>query len=231
MEDLSACLRPTPLLDSDHPSIVEHARRVTEGAGGPREQAVALYLAVRDGLRYDPYSLDLGENGLRASNVLASGRGWCVAKAGVLAAGARALGIPARLAFADVRNHLATPRLLELMGTDVFYYHGCTELFLEGKWVKATPAFNLAMCQRFGVLPLEFDGRENSVFHPFDRSGRQHMEYIRDRGFREDMPLDELRDAMTTHYSSMTSSASGTSVPAGDFEEETRKVQGEAARG
>lgn len=217
MEDLSSCLRPTALLDSDHPSIVEFAARTTDGAGDAREQAIALYLAVRDGLRYDPYSLDLSEDGMRASNVLASGRGWCVAKAGVLAAGARSLGIPARLAFADVRNHLATPRLLEQMGTDIFHYHGCTELFLDGKWVKATPAFNLAMCQRFGVLPLEFDGRENSVFHPFERSGRQHMEYILDRGSRDDMPLEELREAMTRLYSRMTTK------PEGDFDEESKQ--------
>lgn len=214
MEDLDACLRPTSLLDSDHPSIAELARRATDGADGPREQAVRLYLAVRDGLRYDPYSLVLTDDGLRASSVLASGRGWCVAKAGVLAAGARALGIPARLAFADVRNHLATPRLLEQMGTDVFHYHGCTELFLEGRWVKATPAFNLAMCQRFGVLPLEFDGRQHSVFHPFDRSGRQHMEYILDRGSRDDMPVEELREAMLRYYSRMTE------APSGDFDRE-----------
>lgn len=216
MEDHAACLRPTPLLDSDHPAIVGFARRATEGAGNPVDRAVSLYLAVRDGLRYDPYSLDLSDEGLRASTVLASGRGWCVAKAGVLAAGARALGIPARLAFADVRNHLATPRLLELMGTDLFHYHGCTELFLEGRWVKATPAFNLQMCERFGVRPLEFNGREHSVFHPFDRSGRQHMEYILDRGSRDDMPLEELREAMARLYPSM-----GTS-PAGNFDEESK---------
>jgi transglutaminase-like putative cysteine protease len=214
----AACLQPTDLLDAGHPDIVAFSLRVTEGAQGEIDRAVRLYLAVRDGLRYDPYSLDLTPGGMRASAVLASGRGWCVAKAGVLAACARALGIPARLAFADVRNHLATPRLLELMGTDVFYYHGCTELFLEGRWVKATPAFNLAMCERFGVKPLEFDGREDSVFHPFDRTGRRHMEYVRDRGCREDMPLEELHEMMRVHYSRMET------APRGDFDEESKAV-------
>ena len=213
--DLTRWLQPTRCLDADHPQV----RAFTDAASGdttdPVARAVRLYYAVRDGLRYDPYSVDLTEEGLTASTVLARGRGYCVAKAGVLAAVARAAGIPARLGFADVRNHLATPRLLELMGTDVFYYHGYTELYLDARWVKATPAFNVELCQRFGVRPLEFDGRADSLFHPFDAGGRQHMEYVRDHGPRDDMPVDELREAMARHYPLMA----GATV-AGDFHAE-----------
>lgn len=209
------CLRPTPLIDSDHPRIVEFARDAAAGATDGVDVACRVYLAVRDGLRYDPYGIELTEDGMRASAVLASGRGWCVAKAGVLAACSRSLGIPARLGFADVRNHLATERLLAQMGTDIFYWHGFTELFLEGRWVKATPAFNLQMCERFGVLPLEFNGRDDSVFHPFDATGRRHMEYVRDRGSRDDMPLEEIRRGLAECYPAM---AGG--VPRGDFDSE-----------
>ena len=53
---------------------------------------------------------------------------------GVLAAAARVLGVPARLGFADVRNHLTSPRLREMMNTDVFAYHGYTELLIDGRW-------------------------------------------------------------------------------------------------
>jgi len=141
--------------------------------------------------------------------VIARGRGYCVAKATVLAAAARALEIPSRLGFADVRNHLATPRLREQMGTDVFYYHGYTELHLDGRWVKATPAFNIELCQRFGVKPLEFDGREDSIFHPLDAEGRQHMEYLHDRGTRDDVPLEELREAMARLYPHMRGPVEG----------------------
>jgi transglutaminase-like putative cysteine protease len=137
--------------------------------------------------------------------VIALGRGYCVAKAVVLAAAARATGIPARLGFADVRNHLATERLRRMMGTDIFYYHGFTELHLEGKWVKATPAFNIELCHKFGVLPLEFDGRSDSIFHPFDASHRRHMEYVNDRGSRVDLPFDELREAMARYYPRLSS--------------------------
>ena len=128
-------LRPTAFLDADHPRVRELAETATAGVTDNTERAVRLYYAVRDGLRYDPYSIDFSPEGCAASAVIARRRGYCVAKATVLAAAARAVGIPSRLGFADVRNHLATPRLREQMGTDVFYYHGYTELHLEGRWV------------------------------------------------------------------------------------------------
>lgn len=212
-------LRATRCLDADHPRLRAFAE---EAVGDERDavtRAIRLYYAVRDGLRYDPYGLELSVEGLQASAVLARGRGWCVAKAGVLAAAARAVGIPSRLGFADVRNHLATPRLLALMGTDVFYYHGYAELLLAGRWVKATPAFNIELCAKFGVRPLEFDGRTDSIFHPFDAEGRRHMEYLRDRGPRDDMPVDELREALARLYAGIADWPAG-----GDFHAEAAET-------
>jgi len=113
---------------------------------------------VRDGLRYDPYRADLSAHGMKASTALTKGFGWCVPKAVVLAAVARAAGIQARLGFADVRNHLSTVRLRATMPTDVFAWHGCTELWPDGTWRKATPAFNIELCDKFGLLPLDFNG-------------------------------------------------------------------------
>jgi len=202
-------LRPTAFIDADHARVRELAETATAGVTDDTERAVRLYYAVRDGVRYDPYSIDFSPEACTASAVIARGRGYCVAKATVLAAAARALEIPSRLGFADVRNHLATPRLREQMGTDVFYYHGYTELHLDGRWVKATPAFNIELCQRFGVKPLEFDGREDSIFHPLDAEGRHHMEYLHDRGTRDDVPLDELREAMARLYPHMRGPVEG----------------------
>jgi transglutaminase-like putative cysteine protease len=185
------CLAPTALVDSDHPAVRAFAQEHA-GGGDARERAVALYYAVRDGFRYDPYRVDLAPQGMRASSVLALGHGWCVTKAALLAAAARASGIPARLGFADVRNHLSTQRMRETMATDVFLWHGYTELWHEGRWRKATPAFNIELCDRFGLLPLEFDGRADSIYHPFDRSGQRHMEYLRERGSFAEMPLARI---------------------------------------
>ncbi|HYW93560.1 MAG TPA: transglutaminase family protein [Gammaproteobacteria bacterium] len=210
-------LKPTRYLDCDEPAVRDYAARHA-GGGVPREQAVRLYYAVRDGIRYDPYSMRFEPDNFRASAVLRRERDFCIPKAVLLAALARARGIPARLGFADVRNHLATPRLLQAMGTDLFIYHGYTELHLEGKWVKATPAFNLGLCEKAGVKPLEFDGRSDSVFHQYDRSGRRHMEYVRDHGSYADLPYAEILAAMREAYPAML--GEGKAAPDGDFEAE-----------
>ncbi len=193
-------LRPTAIIDSDHPEIVELASRTTGGSRDPVEQAVKLYYAVRDGIWYDPYSPFYRPEHYRASNVLKRGRGYCVSKASLLCALGRARGIPSRLGFATVRNHLATRQLLEYMGTDIFVYHGYTEFFLEGRWVKATPAFNIELCRRHNVPPLEFNGREDSLFHPYNNENKRFMEYVEDLGTHHDVPLDRILAAWRATY-------------------------------
>jgi transglutaminase-like putative cysteine protease len=117
---------------------------------------------------------------------------WCVPKSIVLTALARASGIPARLGFADVRNHLTSEKLTETMGTDLFAWHGYSELWLNGRWVKLSTAFNKELCDRFGVKALEFDPVEGALMHPFDQSGRRHMEYVRERGSYLDLPMSDM---------------------------------------
>ena len=186
-------------IDSDHPEVVAFARQKASGATRS-EQAVALFYAVRDGFRYDPYRLDFSPEGMKASRVLALGHGWCVTKAALLAAACRAQGIPARLGFADVRNHLSTPRMRAMMQTDLYVWHGYTEILLEGAWRKATPAFNIGLCDKLGILPLDFDGVHDAVFHPFDGQGHQHMEYVRQRGSYDDIPVQELLQGYQQAY-------------------------------
>jgi transglutaminase-like putative cysteine protease len=186
-------------VDSAHPLVRAFAKKHIHGKD-ERERAISLYYAVRDEIRYNPF-LDFSDPEVfRASAVLEAGEGFCVGKASLLAACARAAGIEARLGFADVKNHLTTPRLAETMGSDLFIYHGYTDLRIDGRWVKATPAFNLALCTRFRVKPLEFDGRADSIFHPFDEDDRRHMEYLRDRGVHADVPVDEIQREFRAAY-------------------------------
>lgn len=194
-----ATLAPTALIDSGHPLVLEFVRTHDRG-GSDRERAVALYYAVRDGFRYDPYQTELSPEGMKASTVIAKGLGWCVPKATLLTAVYRAAGIPARLGFADVRNHLSTERMRQSMQTDLFYWHGYTEVWIEGAWRKATPAFNLSLCQKFNLLPLEFDGLADSIYHPFDGAGNRHMEYVHQRGSFDDVPLDALLADFQRYY-------------------------------
>lgn len=209
-------LAPTSSLDHQHPAVAAFARDAA-GSGGASEKARRLYYAVRDGIRYDPYSFRLSPEWLTASRTLQAGAGWCVPKAILLAACCRAEGIPARLGFADVRNHLATKRLLELMGTDLFLWHGYVSLFLDGRWVKATPAFNIEMCRRFGVVPLEFDGTADSLLQPYNAHGDRHMEYVHDRGLFDDLPYQSLAADMVAAYPRLVAAAAAPAAP-GSFE-------------
>lgn len=199
---MSDFLAPARYIDSDHPAILAFAQGNAKGATA-LERAVSLYYAVRDGIRYNPFIDYTQESAYRASGCLAAGEGYCVGKASLLAACARAAGIPARLGLADVKNHLTTPALRERMGTDLFVYHGYTDFFLEGRWVKATPAFNIELCRKFRVKPLEFDGRADSIFHPFDEDDRRHMEYVHDRGTHADVPVAEIMDVFRRVYPSL----------------------------
>jgi transglutaminase-like putative cysteine protease len=193
-------LQPSLAIDCDSGAVAAFARKNAGNSADPRERAVRLYYAVRDGIRYDPYTIDLSIEGIRASATLKSGRGWCVAKAILLAACCRATGIPARLGFADVRNHLTTQRMRDQMKTDLFFWHGYTSIYLEGVWVKATPAFNIELCERFRLKPLDFDGRRDSIYHPFDLEGKRHMEYLAYRGEFADVPLDQIAETFRREY-------------------------------
>lgn len=192
-------LQPGTFIDSGHPLVAKFAAEHAHGAD-ERARAVSLYYAVRDAVRYNPFQNFLLDASYRGSVCLEAGEGWCVQKAALLAACARASGIPARVGFADVKNHLTTPRLTERMGTDLFVFHGYTELLLDGKWLKATPAFNLELCEKFRVKPLEFDGRNDSIFHPFDQDQRRHMEYVRERGSFADVPAEDIKRAFSETY-------------------------------
>jgi transglutaminase-like putative cysteine protease len=199
-DDPARYLAPTRFLDYEHPAVRAFCEAHVDETRTDRERAVKLYYAVRDGLRYDPYGIRTRPETYRASYVIEQGRGYCIQKSAVYAALCRSVGIPARPGYADVRNHLATERLLDLLEHNLFVYHGYAEVHLEGRWVKATPVFNIGLCEKFHVLPLEFDGREDSLFHPFDAKGQRHMEYVLDRGPRADVPFEEIVGAMVQTY-------------------------------
>jgi len=193
-------LVPTQHIDSDSTEVITFATERIGGAKSHVERAVRLFYAVRDEIKYDPYHIDISRESFTASVVLSKKSGFCIEKALLLAASARAVEIPSRLRFADVRNHLTTARLKELMNTDLFIFHGYTELFLNNTWIKATPTFNASLCRRFGVRPIEFDGIHDSIFHEFDSRGEKHMEYVRDRGHYADLPYDELIATFKKYY-------------------------------
>ncbi len=207
---------PGRFVDSNSPQVIAFAGAASAGATEATDAMLRLYSAVRDEILYDAYVDWTDPNAFRASSVLAAKRGFCVGKACLLAASARVLGVPSRLGFADVRNHMTSPRLYERMKTDVFRWHAYCELQLSGKWVKATPAFNASLCERLGVKPLEFDGWTDSLFQPFDNAGRKHMEYVVDRGTFADVPFETILADFRAHYAAL----SAEDRLAGDFQSE-----------
>ena len=191
-EEHSLYLTSTTIIDSDHQIIQDYARKARGESTDPIDVAVKLYLAVRDGILYDPYSPFYLPKHYRASYVLKRGRSFCVPKASLLCALGRASGIPSRVGLADVRNHLTTKQLIEFMGSDLFVCHGFVEFYLEGNWAKATPAFNSELCGRHHVPPLEFNGREDSLFQPYNSKNQKFMEYVAFRGVYADVPVGEI---------------------------------------
>ena len=222
-------LCPTEFIESDSPEIQAFAKKATEGAKTPREKAVKLYYAVRDGIYYDPYRIEPSRNSFKAGTILRQGYGYCVAKAVLLAAALRSQGIPCKLHFADVRNHLTTQRLRKAMQTDTFYYHGYNDIWLDGRWIKVTPTFNLSLCEKFKVKPLDWDGVNDAVFHPFNLEGRRHMEYVTDHGSFADLPYDTIIENFVTRYGDAAKNFANQANQAGDFEreaqEESQKIQ------
>ena len=201
-------LEATFFLDHDSASVRDFTEDVIAGVSSPAERASLLFAAVRDGVWYDPYSVTGDPEHYRASYVLEAARAYCVPKAVLLTAVLRAAGIPARLGFADVRNHLQTDTLRAVMGgTDLFVYHGYCSVHLNGRWLKATPAFNAELCERFDVPPVDFDGQSDALMHPFTSEGTRHMEYVHDHGSFDDLPLNRILSALDQTYGRMTAAA------------------------
>ncbi len=202
-KDLEPFLVANAFVDSDHATVVAYAREHSTSSGDALKNAVALYYAVRDGFRYNPWAVNIEPEAFKASSILLRDRsrgGHCIDKANVLAACARVLGIPSRLHFANVRNHIGTEELERQLGTSLLVFHGYVELHLEGRWVAATPAFNKELCEHLGVEPLAFDGRHDSIFQEYDHEGGRFMEYIHDYGPFADIPYDLMTGEWRRYY-------------------------------
>ncbi len=203
-------LDSTFYIDSQSQVVSSLAKEITANHKDPIERAISIYYWTRDKIVYDPYSsfssneeifTESYKERYKASTIIEIKRGWCVQKACVLAALARALKIPSRLRFADIRNYCVPQKLKDQMGTNFFIFHGYTELFLDKKWVKATPAFNVELCEKFNLPPVEFDGVRDAVLAEKTSDGRKYIEYVNDRGTYSDFPFETILETLSSYYS------------------------------
>ncbi len=202
-------LASTYYFDFEHEIIQELIAEFQETSLTDKEKAVRLYKKVRDGWIYDPYTISLSKEKMRASFIANKSTGHCIEKSVVLIAGLRAMGIPSRLHLGKVKNHIAVERIVERIGTDELTPHGMVNVFLHGKWLKLSPAFNKELCEKFNVEPLEFDGENDSFLQKYNSSGSLFMEYLDDYGYFEDVPVDFIKENLRQHYSHLIQSQKG----------------------
>lgn len=186
-------LAATFFIDCDHATIREKSRDLVAAIDGAKEKSIRLFYFVRDGIRYSIYTDRSTEAQFKASHVLDIGQGYCVHKAVLLVALARAAGIPARLRFAEIRAHLTPPEMVEKRGGNIFPYHGLVELCINERWVKATPTYDQLYCEKIGISPVDFDGENDAMLPSHAKDGRLHVEYLQDRGSYADLPLEEIQ--------------------------------------
>ena len=192
-------LKPTSYIDCDADLVKEKSQKIVQSINGQRNKAIRIFYAVRDGIKYTIYGQRSRPEHFRASTILSAGEGYCVQKAILLVALARAASIPARLRFASIRSHLMSKEMLEKRGTNLFPYHGYTDLYIDGSWAKAAPTFDIVSCMNAGLRPVDFDGRNDALLPSTTLDGRPHIEYIEDRGFFDDVPFDTIMKASLRH--------------------------------
>ncbi|HIE17502.1 MAG TPA: transglutaminase domain-containing protein [Dehalococcoidia bacterium] len=199
--EIKRWLNATPTFDCNTKAIKEKVKSLTQGQPEVANKAESLFYFVRDEIKFLPYLPPDVPDSYQASRILKARGGMCIQKAALLVALARAAGIPARIHFVDIRNHRAPDSITKFLGTNLFPYHGFDELYIDHKWVKVAPTFELKVCRENHLFPVEFDGRHDALLPSQDLDGNPHIEYLRDHGYYEDVPLDEIYEAWATAYS------------------------------
>ncbi len=148
-EQLSSAPKPSAAMEREYtelpdslPSVVaDTAREVTSGAKNPYEQAVALqdYFSVTGGFEYDT-QVNVGSGSQAIARFLRDKQGFCVHFSFAMAAMARSLGIPARVAVGFAPG---SPQADGSVSVGLKDAHAWPELYFEGVgWTRFEPTPN-----------------------------------------------------------------------------------------
>lgn len=193
-------LELTKYFDYQSPEIQSIIEEFRSNKLTDKQTAIGVYLKVRDNWRYNPYNISLNPDHYKASHIAKKSDGHCIDKSILLVACLRGLKIPARIHLAKVKNHIGVERFIEKYGTNEISPHGMVDLYLEGRWLKVSPAFNVELCHKCNVAPLDFDGENDSLFQQYDMEGNQFMEYLEDYGYFEDLPMDFIFENFKSNF-------------------------------
>ncbi len=200
MEDLTQYLEPSFGIDSGAPEIISLSSKLTAGCSKDSEAAARLFSFTRDSFRYNPFAPFSKIEDFLGTALLKRGHGFCTQKSALLISLCRAAGIPARFRFADLVNHNLPGRLGQVLGTNKMIYHTYAEMFIGGRWLKATPSFEKGLCEKMGWRLCHFDGSGDAILSPTDLEGRPHIEYVLDRGTAPSLPLDDMLATWLKEY-------------------------------
>lgn len=193
-------LSPAPGITSDDSYVLELAQTLTEGTQNDRERVVRLFEFVRDHIRYNLNAPFHKLAHYEAQNTLRRKEGFCIQKSSLLVTLARSIGIPSRLVFADIRNHLLPDHLIQFMGTDIVTYHCYVEWFLKDDWIKVAPSFDEKTCRENGFRLVIFDGYHDAVLPSEDLYGQPHITYLKQHGVYNGIPIEEILEAWKRFY-------------------------------
>jgi transglutaminase-like putative cysteine protease len=197
--DLAPFLAPSRFVESTHAAIVEHVAFLDLEALAPRARAARLFEHVRSDVRYD-FLAKFGEDDYLASNVLASGRGFCVQKAVLLAALGRAAGIPTAIVLCDMRDHALPERIAQALRTDVMHHHGLNAFHLDGRWVSVDASLDPKFLDRKRLARVAFDGTADALLPKATLDGARAAEYLVFHGRYADLPFAETTQAFLDGY-------------------------------
>jgi len=193
-------LKATKFLDFNKNRVRNTAYQIVRDATEDKEKAIGLFYWVRDQIKYNQFGFYMMPANFKASVTIRRKNGFCVSKAVLLSALARAVNIPAKIHLADIINHKTPQKIIDWMKTEIFHFHGYSELFLSGKWVKATPVFDRKTSQKGGYPLVDFDGESDALLDPYDEEGNLFVEYVKDRGSFADLPYQKIKTVFNREY-------------------------------
>lgn len=183
------CTDPTDVIASGHPDIIACTHQVTVGCTSEFDRARAIFTFVRDEIRYNFTPILLERDDWHAANTLQRGDGFCQQKAVLLAALARAAGIPSAIGFQHLRDHkLLQTRYEEALPEGIIPYHGLTYLWLDGAWRIADATLDAGLCRRRDYRLVELQPDEHARLPKTDQHGAPHFDILNEFGPYPDLP-------------------------------------------